>query len=446
MRRFVCLLAVALAACATPLTPINEPLTAPLAQPPARAAQGEDLIILSLSGGGARAASFSLGVLQAMRDASGRDGRPLTEHIALMTSVSGGSVLAAYYALHGEPGLDSFRAAYLDKDWRILRQDTPRGFVSMFGGGINGPARLAEWLDSEVYRGAPMSALGAGPRVVINATDLYNATAFAFTPFFFAGICSDLDSVRVADAVAASMAAPVLFRPVLAESYPGSCADTPQWVARVREDRQAPEIARAAARAFDNYRDRADDRQRYLHLSDGGVADNFGLLSLMVMHAAGPAPAPLEPREAVQARRILVLVVNAEYIRSEREFQRRPDNLSAVEMLYSPLDVATDAAKRAALDAYRAQLPDFEQDLRQFRCALTLEQARELGAPAGWRCDDVQVSLDMISFRDLADERFRGLLYIQTDVSLPSNDVDTLIAGGRAAIEANAALQAFRGD
>lgn len=105
MRGLVLVLSLMLGACATaPVAPVNAPLGGLRADVQGRAPVSEDLIVLALSGGGARAASFHLGVLQALRDTPGRDGRPLSEHIAFITSVSGGSVLAAYYGLHGDAG------------------------------------------------------------------------------------------------------------------------------------------------------------------------------------------------------------------------------------------------------------------------------------------------------------------------------------------------------
>ena len=100
MRSLIFVLSLFVSACATsPAAPINAPLGGLRADVEGRAPVGEDLIVLALSGGGARAASFHLGVLQGLRAMPGRDGRPLTEHIALISSVSGGSVLAAHYGL-----------------------------------------------------------------------------------------------------------------------------------------------------------------------------------------------------------------------------------------------------------------------------------------------------------------------------------------------------------
>ena len=143
MRALAFACTIILSACATALAPINAPLTAASAPIAARALVGEDVLVLALSGGGARAASFELGVLQQLRDTPGRDGRPLTEHVALITAVSGGSILAAYYGLNGEAGLDTFRAAYLDQQWRLRGPGSPAGLVGALHGGVNRPDRGA---------------------------------------------------------------------------------------------------------------------------------------------------------------------------------------------------------------------------------------------------------------------------------------------------------------
>jgi NTE family protein len=437
MRGLILALALALTACAT-AAPINAPLGGLQADVRGRAPVGEDLIVLALSGGGARAASFHLGVLRGMHETPGRDGRPLTEHIALITSVSGGSVLAAYYGLHGDAGLDTFDDAYLAQDWRVRRGRSPAAWAGLMRGGMNGPAQLADWLDANVYDGARMNALGAGPRVIINASDLYNSTPFAFTQFFFDGICSNLMDVRVADAVASSMAAPVAFRPVLVESYAARCEGPPAWTARVLADRTESENVRQTARAFQNYRGDTRAAQRYVHLADGGVADNFGLLSLHVLRAANGPPAPLTSAEVLQARRILLLVVNAEYIRP-RTFQGEgTDAIGAYEMMYSPVDVATEVSKRALVDVWRAELPAFERELREYRCRLPID------ARGGARCDDISVSMDVITFRDMETAEYDTLFDTATDVSLPPDRIAALIAAGRGVARRNAALASFR--
>ncbi|MEZ5960180.1 MAG: patatin-like phospholipase family protein [Hyphomonadaceae bacterium] len=440
MRGLVLVLSLLLSACATaPVAPINAPLGGSRADVQGRTPAGDDLIVLALSGGGARAASFHLGVLQALRDAPGRDGRPLSEHIALITSVSGGSVLAAYYGLHGDAGLDTFDAAYLGREWRVRGPTSPLGVAGALRGGMNGPEQLRAWLAENVYGDATMGDMRAGPRVILNATDLYNSTPFAFTQFFFDGICSDVRQVRVADAVAASMAVPVAFRPVLMESYASRCAGPPDWTARVLADRGAGENVRQTARAFQNYRGDTAAEQRFVHLVDGGVADNLGMLSLQVLRADG-LPSPLTASEAMQARRVLFLVVNAEYIRPRTFQQEGTDAIGAYEMMYAPVDVATEVAKRASVDVWRAQLPAYETALREWRCGV-IEDHR-----SGVRCDDITLSMDVITFRDMEPAEYDALYDTETDVSLPRETVDALTRAGRGVVGRNAALREFRRD
>lgn len=438
MRSLIFVLSLFVSACATsPAAPINAPLGGLRADVEGRAAVGEDLIVLALSGGGARAASFHLGVLQELRDTPGRDGQPLSEHIALITSVSGGSVLAAYYGLHGDAGLDTFDAAYLGREWDVRGPSSPLGVAGALRGGMNGPQQLSHWLSANVYGDAVMGDVRAGPRVILNATDLYNSTPFAFTQFFFDGLCSDVRQVRVADAVAASMAVPVAFRPVVMESYAPRCAGPPAWTSRVLADRGAGENVHQTARAFENYRGDTPAAQRYVHLVDGGVADNLGMLSLQVLRAGDAAPSPLAAREVLQARRVLFLVVNAEYIRPRTFQQNGTDAIGAYEMMYSPVDVATEVAKRASVDVWRAQLPEYQRALREWRCQQPVNGR-------GVRCDDITLSMDVITFRDMTPEQYEALYDTATDVSLPRETVDALTVAGRGVVARNAALGEFR--
>src|SRR5262249_43230976 len=148
-----------------------------------------------LSGGGARAASFSYGTLLQLRDMKGPDGKRLIDRVALVTAVSGGSITAAYLGQHGADGLDGFRAAALDKDGNAKLHTSfvsPNNWARLMQGGLNGPDLLADWLDKEVFAGGRMRDISSRPRIVINATDLYNGTPFAFTPAYFQAVCSDL--------------------------------------------------------------------------------------------------------------------------------------------------------------------------------------------------------------------------------------------------------------
>ena len=440
-------LAVLATACAgTPDTrPINIALSS--ASQPAEIDLGVDgdAIALALSGGGARAASFSLGVLQQLRDTIGADGRPLIDRVALVTSVSGGSVMAGYFGQHGVPGLDTFRAAALDKDWQGQLHTSwmwPDNWQRLLQGGLNGPDKLANWLDKEVFAGGHLRDMPNRPRVVINAADLYTGTPFAFASPYFQAICSDLGSVRIADAVAASMSVPIAFRPVVVKSYAEGCpTGLPAWVDAAKKDRNAPMLLRETARAFEMYRD--PSTMRYLHLTDGGVADNFGLSSLVTLRRASQTPyGPFSARDGVKVRRLIFLIVNSEKY-ATGDWAKNEAGPNGPEMIEAALSAAVNAPKRAASDAFGSVLADWQRELIAWRCSLSVDEAKRLGAGEGWDCKDVQFRVDMISFADLPKAEYERLGAADTAVSLPRDLVDDLIKGGHEAVRVNALVQSL---
>ena len=105
-------LATALTGCAVSVhnRPSNLPLTPGVNPPagPARDIAGENLVALSFSGGGLRAAAFSFGVIKALH-AAGTPEQDVLSDVTMISSVSGGSLTAAYYGLHGPAALTSFR-------------------------------------------------------------------------------------------------------------------------------------------------------------------------------------------------------------------------------------------------------------------------------------------------------------------------------------------------
>jgi predicted acylesterase/phospholipase RssA len=77
-------------------------------------AEDEDLIGLSFSGGGTRAAAFSFGVLTEMARTPVRGASAsMLDRIGFISGVSGGAVTAAYYSLRKRAALDDFRERFL---------------------------------------------------------------------------------------------------------------------------------------------------------------------------------------------------------------------------------------------------------------------------------------------------------------------------------------------
>ncbi len=124
-------IALGLGACATIHNlPLNTPTAAPLLVTPAEAAarlagaekaHGENtgaIIGLAFSGGGTRAAAFAYGVLDQLARTPSRDRnrRDLLDHVGIISGVSGGSIMAAYYGLKGRAALADFRQEFLTQD------------------------------------------------------------------------------------------------------------------------------------------------------------------------------------------------------------------------------------------------------------------------------------------------------------------------------------------
>lgn len=447
----VLLAVLALTGCVTASfsNPVNRPLTiaASRPQPPGLNVEG-DVVALSFSGGGARAAAFSLGVLEGLREMPRAGGGTLLDRVALVSAVSGGSITAAYFGQRGVDGLDHFRATYLDKDWEAELHTSlasPLNWARAYDGALNERDRLADWLNAEIYQDGTIADLWRPdrPRIWINATDLYSSVPFAFDPVYFDALCSDLAHVRIADAVAASMAVPVVFRPVVVASYADQCkTPLPEWVAKSLRDREASELMRTTARAFESYRD--PKRVRYVHLVDGGVADNFGLSSLIMMRRAATTPfAPFTPRDAVRVRHMTFLVVNAEQSPAGdwALTQRGP---GGAETLGAAMDGAINVSKRRTYDAFRDTIAAWERDVRRYRCALPKAKAAVLASGIKhWDCRNVRFTVDMISFADLGPEQAKKLGAVETRVSLPAETIDALIAGGKQAVKTNAAARAM---
>ena len=447
MRTLILASSLALVGCATvaPPTPINAPMRADSVALSQEMDFEGDVLVLAFSGGGARAAAFSLGALQGLRDTPGADGRPLLERVRLISSVSGGSITAAYFGQHGAAGLETFRAAYLDKDWAgelHVSPYSPLNWARASRGGVNDERLLADWLDREVFvHGLVRDVWNEnGVRVWLNATDLYNGTTFAFTPLYFDALCSELGSVRIADAVAASMAVPVVFRPVLAAPYPEHCTPSHAWRAGALGDRDEYALVRRTAQAFAAYRDPA--RQGYLHLVDGGVLDNLGLTSLsLARETAGTPYGPLSPRAAVRVDRVTFLVINAEKVRAS-EWQLSPEGPSGLQIADALGDIFIESPNRSAYDSFRMLLADWERELRAYRCGLSSEEVLRLrGGLDGWDCADVHLNLDMVSFSDFDAATREQLGQTPTRVTVTREQTDALIAAGARGVQENPSVR-----
>jgi NTE family protein len=455
MLSFACcsifLSAFLLAGCATTFDnlPLNRPITlefiASINAP--RDIVDENVIALSLSGGGMRAAAFSYGVMEALRDIKGDKRTDVFDDLTFITSVSGGSLAGAYFALHGRRGFDDFRTKVLDRD---LERDLRMSLFSfgnlsrLFAGGLNDRSNLTQTLNSEVFGRATFADLyrKGKPDVWINASDLYNRTPFPFTPGVFMSLCSDLSRFSVAEAVAASMAVPLVFSPVMLQTYPDQCLnELPLWTQR-GTPRAGQGVLGAVASAVRNYRD--PQRMRYVKLADGGLTDNYGLSSILIARAAsGNAHGPFTEAEAVRLRRMLFLVVDAGRPPSG-DWAKSVEGPSGVDVGLAAADTAIDAAARLSADAFKAMVEEWRESIVRFRCSLADETVRRhLKSTTNWNCSDVRFYVEVIGFESLEDDRADKLKVMPTRLALARSDVETAVSAGRDATRSNDIVQRY---
>ncbi len=302
-------MAMCLAACSTVHYPVNAKLAA--ANEPAAPYSGQGffrqpgdeelLITLSFSGGGSRAAALAFGVIEelARHEISWKGQRKrLIDEVDIVYGVSGGSIMATYWALKGDAVLDDFPERFLERDFQQQLLDDTFSIGNLWRLGSPRFGRgdlLAESLDRELFHGATFGTLATGrkgPFALISAADLSDGTRFDFLQEYFDLICSDLSRFPLARAVAASSAVPLVFAPITLWNHGQDC---PKAFPR--------EVGEAAlARSGDKTREqqRLLDLSRYLdvathpyvHLVDGGVADNLALRGVVEMEGLAKVVRP----------------------------------------------------------------------------------------------------------------------------------------------------------
>ena len=248
---------------------------------------GDHLIFLAFSGGGTRAAALSYGVLQELRDTQvdARSHRVrLLDEVDSISSVSGGSFTAAYYGLFGDKTFSDYEKVFLRQsiEGALIRKlfNPVYWWRSLFSG-FDRTEMAIEYYNSHIFERKTFAdfQLGHGPYIEINATDLGRANRFAFIQAYFDLICSDLIALSVARAVTASSAVPVAFPTVVLKNYSGDCDINQSNLVRFLDKQDAKSLdIRELKAQVNSYTNRT--AHPYIHLVDGGVADNLGLRAL----------------------------------------------------------------------------------------------------------------------------------------------------------------------
>jgi NTE family protein len=294
--------------------------------------QDDLLLIVTFSGGGHRAAALAYGALEQLAaDRIVRDGntRRLIDEVDVISAVSGGSVVGAYYTLFGDDLFKNFSRDFLERDvraelWRSMLI-SPVNWVRLASAGYARGDMFADYLDRHLFKGrtfGDLASLPDRPFLVVNATDLSAAGRFEFTQGWFDMICVDLASYSVARAVAASSAYPIFVAPITVQNRAGSCGfQPPAPLLSTQQQVPATRAAHLAAR-IRAYQDRSV--VRYLHLADGAMSDNLGIRTAIdVLLLARDFQEAQRQLGLTGVRRIAVISVDAAGTIGAKAAQRR---------------------------------------------------------------------------------------------------------------------------
>jgi NTE family protein len=387
----------------------------------------EIMLVLAFSGGGTRAAALSYGVLEAMAEveipipqdvaASRQSGDPYTllDEVDAISSVSGGSFTAAYYCLHQKQAFGDFQERFLYRNINrglIGRLFLPTNWLKLSSLLYGRSDTAAEYYDHILFEGATYADIWDqnGPELLIQATDITDGIRFGFTRYHFSLLCSDLAEFPIARAVAASSAFPGPFNGITLKNYAGSCDyEEPQWMTEALEERDTTNRVFHSAQQARLYLD--SEEKAFVHLIDGGIADNIGIRGpLEMLIAAGGARESMKVLGLEQTRRMVFIIVNAE---------GKPQNKWGLSAVGPKLMGVLGATSGVMISSYSYETIDM---LRRYVEEWSAENHDlEKGTPP------IEFYAIEVGFNALHDEQER-MYYssIPTSLALPRQSVDDL--------------------
>lgn len=335
--------------------------------PGAEPALRKTYVILAFSGGGTRAAALAQGVLRELEATPARDSPSLNllHAVDMISSTSGGSVAAANFVLRGPEGFGALHQPHgflhhdgmADLAGQILNPLNVANFALSRASRIEA---LPEMLRRQVFGDATFRTLRErapmrAPLLLLNSADMRTGLRFTFTQEQLDRLCLDLREIPLADAVAASAAFPVALTPLPLPVHSPCRAQTeerrlePAGIvagfdrrARLREalaaSRQGcdapppaerhvlfgatahdqPDLSNALRQWHYLNRDACGRelpermRLRFVHLQDGGTADNLALGAPLEAATGGEAGSMLgQAIRDGRVREIIFVGVNA---------------------------------------------------------------------------------------------------------------------------------------
>jgi NTE family protein len=399
----------------------------------------DDLVVLAFSGGGTRAAAFSYGVLEFLKRteivrSSGEKVR-LLDDVGVISGVSGGSFTALAYGLYGDRLFADYEQRFLKRDVQgelVAGLFNPMLWPQLWSTNWSRSEMAAELYDKILFNNATFADLDRNKSLLVlaSATDISTGGRVAFDQNFFDAMCSNLDAVPLSRAAAASSAVPIVLSPITLSNYGGTCSFAPPAAlqAYTGSSNQSREIARAK-RELGELQALTDGKHRpYIHLVDGGVADNVGMRAVLLT---------LEMTEALQRagvrtpfdklRRLIVIVVNSmSSPRTNWDESERPPGIVSLGI----------QASGVPIDHYSYESMDLLRDtearwklMRQLRQSAAFQGNTDPVIADALKSPDIDIYAIDVSFAELKDKAEVDYLNnLPTSFVLPAEAVDRLRA------------------
>ena len=437
---------VLLGGCAT--RPVNPPITQvdPSAgyrfenrQAQSKANNKEFLVVLAFSGGGTRAAAFSYGVLEYLAQTKivGPKGNiiRLLDTVDVITGVSGGSFTALAFGLYGDKLFDMYETSFLKRDVQgeiISRAFSPSNWGNLASANFGRSELASQLYDEILFHDATFGDLnrGNGPMILASATDISTGARFVYNQGIFDVICSDLNAVKLSRAAASSSAVPVVLSSITLNNYGGTCNfGMPAWAKPFIASPNPPRPAARAIRSLKSTQAFADSVHRpYLHLVDGGVADNVGMRGVLdaleileALHSAG-IPSPLD-----YVRHVIVFVVNS-VSTPPTKWDEVEDAPGIIETLLKAAGTPIDQNSFESVEQLR-DTADKWRTLRLVAQSKAMAGNTDPAVAKAVRVPNADIYTIDVSFAALADKaEFDYLNNLPTSFVLPAESVDRLRA------------------
>ena len=383
--------------------------------------KGDDnnnLIVLMFSGGRSRAAALGYGVLEELSNTYitvNSQKKSIADNIDIVFGVSGGSILAAYFSLHGSETVPNFDKNFLQRDFQNQLIDKflsignwPKLMSDQYGRGD----LLQEELNNTLFHHATFHDLEynrKGPYAIISATDMSIGQKILFTQTFFDMLCIDLGETEIARAVASSSSVPLIFAPITYNNNAGNCGFSFENLMNRKLSNKTLNTRSQKSKNLNDAREilnlYQDSKARpYIHLVDGGLTDNLGLSTLLDLYDISSYETMYERAKSEGVKNIIIINVNAQNkIQSNIDSTANiPNSIDAINTIINvPIDIhSANSIKR----------------FRQF-----VDEWKEFSKD---KEDKIEFKFVSIALKDLKDKTLRDeVLNISTSFFIPKKDV-----------------------